>query len=131
MRLEYTVPHQLNALHDELIAAGIAPTYLGDDPDNAPDGVVLEVPDGTAEAAVAAVIAAHDPAAVAAAKEAAQQATRDARALVVNLAQSAVGVRFDLLTAAQVRALAAILFWKEGALTGAGLVRPLAEWVQD
>ena len=71
MRLEYAVAHVLSALHDELLAAGIAPTYLGDDPDN-PDGVVLEVPDGTSEAAVAAVIAAHDPAAAAAAAQAAE-----------------------------------------------------------
>jgi hypothetical protein len=78
IRLEYTVAHQLNALHDELIAAGIAPTYLGDDPDNAPDGLVMDVPDGTDEAAVAAVIAAHDPAAVEAAAAArAQQFAQD------------------------------------------------------
>jgi hypothetical protein len=77
MRLEYTVPHQLNALHDELIAAGIHPTYVGDAPDD-PDGVVLEVPDGTSTAAVQAVIDAHDPAAVAAAETArAQQFAQD------------------------------------------------------
>jgi hypothetical protein len=73
MRLEYTVPHHLSALHDELIAAGIHPTYVGDAPDD-PDGVVLEVPDGTDPQAVAAVVAAHDPAAAAAAQAAAAQA---------------------------------------------------------
>jgi len=70
----------------------------------------------------------------AAAQVAAQiQADQDAaaaRALVVQVAQSAVGIRFDQLTAGQVRALAAILFWKAGALTKDGLVRPLADWVQ-
>ena len=71
MRLEYTVPHQLNALHDELIAAGIHPTYIGDDPDD-PDGVVIEVPDDTDRAAVDAVVNAHDKAAV----EQAAEATR-------------------------------------------------------
>jgi hypothetical protein len=89
MRLEYTVAHALSALHDELIAAGIAPTYLGDDPDNAPDGLVLEVPDGTAEAAVAAVIAAHDPAAVAAAETArAQQFAQDVQTVKTFMAAS-------------------------------------------
>jgi hypothetical protein len=74
MRLEYTVAHRLSALHDELIAAGIFPTYLGDDPADAPDGLVMEVPDGTDAAAVAAVVAAHDPAAVDAAAQAAAAA---------------------------------------------------------
>jgi len=73
-RLEYTVAHDLNALHDELIAAGIHPTYIGgdkDDPDNA-DRLVIEVPDDTDPEAVQAIIDAHDPAAIEAAKEAAR-----------------------------------------------------------
>lgn len=73
MRLEYAMAHRLSALHDELLAAGIAPTYVGDDPDD-PDGVVLEVPDGTDPAAVEAVVTAHDAAAVDAARQAAQTA---------------------------------------------------------
>lgn len=71
MRLEYTVAHDLNALHNELIAAGINPTYVGDDPDD-PDGVVIEVPDDTDPAAVEAVINAHDKAAVEQAQETAR-----------------------------------------------------------
>lgn len=76
MRLEYRVAHHLTSLHDELIAAGIHPTYLGADPAT-PDGLVLEVPDGTIEAAVAAVVAAHDAAAARAAWDAARRAERD------------------------------------------------------
>lgn len=71
-RLEYTVSHDLNALHDELIAAGIHPTYIGgdkDDPDNA-DRLVIEVPDDTDPETVQAVIDAHDPAAIEAAADA-------------------------------------------------------------
>jgi hypothetical protein len=70
----------------------------------------------------------------AAAQEAAEAQERAddtaARALVVQIAQTAVGTRFDQLTAQQVRALAAILLWREGALTATGQVRPLSEWVR-
>jgi XkdW protein len=59
------------------------------------------------------------------------QAASDASALrtqVVNVAQSAVGVLLTNLTAAQVRALLAVLLWKGGALDKDGKVRPLNEW---
>ena len=71
MRLEYTVAHNLSALHDELIAADIHPTYIGTDPDD-DDKVVLVVPDDTDVQAVQAVIDAHDVTAI----EAAQAAAR-------------------------------------------------------
>ena len=61
------------------------------------------------------------------------QALADAQALrqrVRTLAQSAVGVQFDQLTSAQLRALFAILLHKEGALDKTGAVRPLSEWVR-
>lgn len=61
------------------------------------------------------------------------QRQTDATALrqrVLDLAQTAVGVRIDQLTAAQVRALFAILLHKEGALTALGTIRPLGEWVR-
>jgi hypothetical protein len=61
-----------------------------------------------------------------------EQARADAAALrqqVITIAQSAVGTRVDLLTAAQVRALIAVLLWKGGALDKSGVVRPLAEWL--
>jgi len=61
----------------------------------------------------------------------AAQAASEAQALrtqVVSVAQSAVGVVITSLTAAQVRALLAVLLWKNGALDTDGKVRPLAEW---
>lgn len=72
-------------------------------------------------------------AAIAAREAAEQQAGQEAAALrqqVIVLAQSAVGVRADLLTAPQVRALQAILLWQAGALDKAGAVRPLVDWVR-
>lgn len=64
--------------------------------------------------------------------EQAQAATDAAtlRALVVSLANSAVGIRIDALIAIQVRALAAILFWEAGAINPDGTIRPLAQWVK-
>ena len=45
-------------------------------------------------------------------------------------AQSAVGVSYGSLTAAQVRALLAILLWKEGAFTRTGTVDTLSKWAK-
>ena len=47
---------------------------------------------------------------------------------VLTLAQSAVGVQLDQLTAAQVRAMISLLLYKQGAIDKNGAVRPLAEW---
>jgi hypothetical protein len=68
-----------NGLHDELIAAGIVPEYIGgvyDEKAGAEiDGAcAIHVADDVAESAVAAVVAAHDPAAIAAKRQAAVQA---------------------------------------------------------
>jgi len=52
------------------------------------------------------------------------------RETVKTTAQSAVGVAYDALTAGQVRALFAILLWREGALNNDGTVKPLGEWVR-
>lgn len=74
-------------------------------------------------AQLAAAIAAYDAAEA--------QRKTEAQALrqqVLTLAQSAVGVRVDNLTAGQVRALLVVLLWKGGALTPAGNVRPLEAW---
>jgi hypothetical protein len=71
-----------------------------------------------------AASAAYD--AAAAARAAAAQQLRQQ---VVTLAQSAVGVRIDQLTAAQVRALVAILLRESGGLANDGTIRPLAQWV--
>lgn len=51
------------------------------------------------------------------------------RARVLALAQSAVGTRVDDLLAGQVKALVAILLWQAGAIDNAGVVLPLAQWV--
>jgi hypothetical protein len=64
--------------------------------------------------------------------------TRAAEAAVVSenlervkaLAQSAVGVRLDNLTAAQVKALLAVLLWSHGAMGSGGAIRPLSEWAK-
>lgn len=72
-------------------------------------------------------------AAVAAREAARQQASADAATLrqqVLTIAQSAVGIRADLLTAAQLRALFVVMLWKEGALDNALIVRPLTQWVK-
>lgn len=51
-----------------------------------------------------------------------------ARTLVVQAAQSAVGVGLAALTPAQVRALLEVVLWKLGAIDSAGLVLPLSQW---
>jgi hypothetical protein len=71
-------------------------------------------------------------AALAARAAAEQQAATEAAALrqqIIALAQSAVGVRVDQLTAGQVRALFATVLWKTGALNADLTVRPLTQWV--
>lgn len=52
------------------------------------------------------------------------------RALVVSAAQTAVGVSLANLTAAQVRALMAILLYQAGGVTPDGKVRPLGQWAK-
>lgn len=71
--LTYAKEHLLSKLHDDLVAAipGLAPVTIPGDPNGlmtpmmaiSGDGqtVVLDVPDDTNEAEVAAVVAAHDP----------------------------------------------------------------------
>jgi hypothetical protein len=61
------------------------------------------------------------------AEKADHAATRDR---IRTAAQSAVGVAFDQLTTTQLRALFAILLYREGALNRHGIVRPLPEWVK-
>jgi hypothetical protein len=68
----------INGLHDELIAAGIVPTYVGGvvdakTGDQIPGAVEIHVDDAVSKAAVDAVEAAHDPAACAAKRQAAVQ----------------------------------------------------------
>lgn len=75
------------------------------------------------EAQLAAAIIAYD-----AAELVRQQEAEQLRQRVVALAQSAVGMRVDALTAAQVRALLVVLLHKGGALNNDGTVRPLGQW---
>lgn len=63
---------------------------------------------------------------------AAQQAQSDALALrqrIVTLAQSAVGVSIDALTAGQRNALIACMLYKAGGIDKDGIVRPLGQWL--
>lgn len=60
------------------------------------------------------------------------QAAADAAALrtrILNLAQSAVGVSIDLLTAGQRNALIACLLYENGAIDKDGVVKPLGQWL--
>ncbi len=60
------------------------------------------------------------------------QAAADAQALrqkILTIAQSAVGIAVDQLTATQVRALFAVVLYHEGALSKDGIVQPLNTWV--
>jgi hypothetical protein len=107
-RASYSQPHDLSALHDELIAAGIRPTYVGGSASD-PDRFVLELPDDADEGAVAAVLAAHDKPAAVAKRQAAQQAERDedtqVRGLVAQLDDAiATASGAGTLTAAHVKA---------------------------
>jgi hypothetical protein len=71
-------------------------------------------------------------AALAARQAAAQQAQSDALALrqrIVTLAQSAVGVSIDALTAAQRNALIACMLYKAGGIDKDGVVKPLNTWL--
>lgn len=72
-------------------------------------------------------------AAIAARAQAAQQERSDASALrsrVLTLANGTVGRQIDAaFTTAELRALLALLLWKSGALTNAGAIKPLGEWL--
>jgi len=50
------------------------------------------------------------------------------RQRIRTVAQSAIGVAADQLTATQLRSLVAVLLWKVGALDADGKIRPFAEW---
>lgn len=110
--LAYARPRNLDRLHEELIAAGLPPAaclaVAGE-----PDGVRLIYPDGVDEAAVAAVVAAHDraagDAADAAARAAEAQDRAELRGAVAALLADAARLEDGLqaLTPAQLRPLLA------------------------
>jgi len=124
--LTYTKTNKLAKLHEELLAA--LPALQGESAPGHPllrvgglgDQIRIEVPDDVDGAAVAAIVAAHDASALTAAETLKSQ--------IDSLATSAVGVRLDQLTAQQVRALAAQLLLKAGAVANDMTVRPLPEW---
>lgn len=113
--LKYSAPHDLSQLHDELLAA--IPALRGEDAPGQPllrvegEGttVVLTVPEATSEAALVAVVKAHDPT-VASASE--RQATeRTAAHTDLHLTATAAMTRLDAIisgggayAAAEVRA---------------------------
>ncbi len=63
-------------------------------------------------------------------EQAKRLAAEDLRSKVIALVQSAVGVTVNDLSAAQQRALVAVLLWRAGALMPDLKVRPLSEWLK-
>lgn len=59
----------------------------------------------------------------------AERQRSQARGKVVQLAQSAVGVAIQDLTAAQIKALVACLLYSAGAINEQGIVQPLEMWL--
>lgn len=123
-RYTYTRPHQLDVLHDELRAAGLAVEFVGGDGHT----IWITVPDGVAETRVAAIVAAHDPAALVAKREAEERTIEQIRQTVFAAAGGAVGKGIATLTTAERNALIAVLLWRWGALSPTLAIRPLAEW---
>ncbi len=129
--LHYTRPHHAGKLYAELLAAipALAPVLVDGVPtavlllSHRDDDLWLTVPDDTAEPAVAAVVAAHDPTPPPAPDAA-------LRSAIVQAVQSCVGVRLADLTQAQRLALIAALLFRAGAVDRTTLaIRPLAEWL--
>jgi hypothetical protein len=83
-------------------------------------GVRLTVPDNADEEAIGTVILAHDPEA--------PTARETLRNNIKAIAQSAAGIRLNDLTAAQSRALVAILLWKAGGVAPDMTIKPLGDW---
>lgn len=122
--LRYMRPHRLDALQDQLWAAGIRPervTSLG-------DAITIVVPDGADMATVQAVVDAHDPRALDAATTQRAQQQAQTRAAILATAQGAVGKQLSALTTAERAALATVLLWRIGAVAADGAIRPLDAW---
>ncbi len=122
--LQYMRPNRLDALQDQLRAAGIRPervTGLG-------DSITIVVPDDADVAAVQAVVDAHNPTALDAAAAQRAQQRASARAAILATAQGAVGKAVDALTTAERAALTTVLLWRASAVTPQGTVAPLDKW---
>lgn len=148
-----TQPNRLSVLHDQLLTAfpALADTLHVESAagvrrvkatEPLPDGATLDPNDpaymllpaepadtihlawpdasGVTITQVDAVVTAHDPNAPTEGEQLRQQ--------IVTLAQSAVGVSLDALTAAQRNALIAVLLWQAGGVTPQMTVRALGQW---
>lgn len=115
-RLAYTRPNKLSLLHDELLAAGITPERV----EGHGDHIWITVADDVSEAAVEAVVEAHDPT---------QEKPAEAlRRRIIETARSAEGVLLSDLTAGQRNALMAVLLWRAGGVGPDMRVRVLRDW---
>lgn len=85
-------------------------------------------PDGQPEPTPAEAAAAA--AAIDAEAEAARLAAAQLRQQIRTVAGGAVGKRFDLLSAGEVRALLAVVLWRAGAIGNDGTVQPLDKWAR-
>lgn len=95
---------------------------------SAPRSIVIVGDDVAAQAdAIQSVVAAHVPQTDYFDSE---RKSRQALNRVKNLAQGAVGIAIQDLTAAQVRALVACLLYNAGAINESGVVQPLDTWIQ-
>lgn len=87
----YTKAHKLSLLHDQLLAAGVAPSHI----EGIATDIRVTVADGVAKAAVDAVVTAHDAAVLSAAEAGDQAEVADRSDLV---AQYAAGMaRLDAI----------------------------------
>lgn len=86
-------------------------------------GAYATIPDGSDTALFAAVVDAHDPSR--------QTEGEQFRSRIVTIAQSAVGIRLQDLTAAQIKSLMACLLYAAGGIDPETMtVRPLGEWLR-
>ena len=85
--------------------------------------LMLHFNDQASEADIAAaqgLVTSHDPL-----QKTPEQVTLDA---IKTIAQSAVGVALNDLTATQVRSLLAVLLWKNGAIKADGTIKAPQDW---
>lgn len=125
--LTFTKANRLDALQDQLWAAGLRPERVT----GRGDAITLIVPDDTDEAAVGRVVDAHNPAALDAQAATDAQGRATARAALLATAQGAVGKPLAALTATERAALLTVLLWRFGAVTPQGTVAPLERWAAD
>lgn len=118
---------KIDLLREELTAAGIdyylAVLEAGQLIVRFLDGDLKRDPTSQEQAAIDAVVAAHDPQLLTQAEQ--------LREAIKTIAQSAVGETLDNLTQAQLKALVAILLWKAGAVESNLTIRPLGQWVRN